>query len=62
MVHAKTIRPVKVKNSCFFQNEQFFVESLELDELESPKHEYESITASHKHRRHSSVMVKMPDC
>ena len=24
-------------------------------------HEYDSITVSHKHRKHSSVMVKMAD-
>ena len=28
---------------------------------ESPMHEQDSITASHKHRKHSSVMTKVPD-
>ena len=28
---------------------------------ESPMHEYGSITTSHKYRKHSSVMVKVPD-
>ena len=28
----------------------------------SLKHEQDSIAALHKHRNHSSVMVKVPDC
>ena len=40
----------------FFQNEEIFVQLDELDELDS------SITASLKHRKHSSVMVKVSDC
>ena len=50
-------------NLIFFRNEEIFVQLDELMELDRlPMHEYDSTTASHKHRIHSSVMVKEPDC
>ena len=37
------------------ENEEIFVQSDELDRITH------SLTASHKHRKHSSVMVTVPD-
>ena len=42
----------------FFLNEEMFVQ---LDVLDKSIHSADSITASHKHRKHSSVMVKVAD-
>ena len=48
------------RDDLFFQNEEIFVQLDELYEL--PMHEKHSVTASKKHRKHSGVMVKVPDC
>ena len=46
----------------FFQprNEKILVQLDELDELDRITHA--PITDSHKHRKHSGKMVKVPDC
>ena len=59
-LHALLVRSLTLRISNFFiQNEHFFIP---LDKLtESSMQEYDSITASHKHRKHSSLMVVVAD-
>ena len=49
-----------MNRSSFFQNEEIFVQLDELNKFD--KINQDIITASHKHGKHSSVMVKVSDC
>ena len=43
-----------VQQKCFFRTK--------FNRTEWTVHEYDSITAQHKHTKHSNVMVRLPDC
>ena len=51
--------PFQSYQSSFSEMNRFASNSMNW--TESAKHEYGSIIASHKHRRHSSVVIKVPD-
>ena len=48
-----------IEHSSFSKMNRFSLNSMNW--TESPKHEYGSIIASHKHRKQFGVMVKVPD-
>ena len=48
------------KHSSFFKMKAF--SSNQMNWTKAPMHESDLFTASHKHRKHSSVVVKVPDC
>ena len=48
------------KTSIFFQNEVYLISEID-DGTEPPMHESDSVTVPCKHRKHSSVMVNVPD-